>query len=93
MKSTNPVLARLGQAAERERAAGYAQPGPYGQPGYPQQYSPYPQQQPYPTGHGYPAAPPTVTPMTLDDVVVKTVLMLGILGVSPPRRGCSCRTP
>ncbi|MFG2105396.1 Bax inhibitor-1/YccA family protein [Micromonospora chersina] len=82
MKSSNPVLARLGQAAERERAAGYAQPGPYGQPGYPQQYSPYPQQQPYPTGHGYPAAPPTVTPMTLDDVVVKTVLMLGILGVS-----------
>ncbi|TYB38946.1 Bax inhibitor-1/YccA family protein [Micromonospora sp. AP08] len=82
MKSSNPVLARLGQAAERERAAGYAQPGPYGQPGYPQQYSPYPQQQPYPTGHGYPAAPPTVTPMTLDDVVVKTVLMLGILGAS-----------
>ncbi|MCP3783161.1 Bax inhibitor-1/YccA family protein [Micromonospora sp. A3M-1-15] len=82
MKSTNPVLARLGQAAERERAAGYAQPGPYGQPGYPQQYQPYPQQQPYPTGHGYPAAPPTVTPMTLDDVVVKTVLMLGILGAS-----------
>ena len=82
MKSTNPVLARLGQAAERERAAGYAQPGPYGQPGFPQQYQPYPQQQPYPTGHGYPAAPPTVTPMTLDDVVVKTVLMLGILGAS-----------
>lgn len=82
MKTTNPVLARLGQAAERERAAGYAQPGPYGQPGYPQQYQPYPQQQPYPTGHGYPAAPPTVTPMTLDDVVVKTVLMLGILGAS-----------
>ncbi|MFC0028879.1 Bax inhibitor-1/YccA family protein [Micromonospora chaiyaphumensis] len=82
MKTTNPVLARLGQAAERERAAGYAQPGPYGQPGYPQQYPQYPQQQPYPTGHGYPAAPPAVTPMTLDDVVVKTVLMLGILGAS-----------
>ncbi|KAB1914797.1 Bax inhibitor-1/YccA family protein [Micromonospora sp. AMSO31t] len=82
MKTSNPVLARLGQAAERERAAGYAQPGPYGQPGYPQQYPQYPQQQPYPSGHGYPAAPPTVTPMTLDDVVVKTVLMLGILGAS-----------
>jgi len=27
-------------------------------------------------------APPTVTPMTLDDVVVKTVLMLAILGAS-----------
>ncbi|MEU0151407.1 Bax inhibitor-1/YccA family protein [Micromonospora fulviviridis] len=82
MKSSNPVLARLGQAAERERAAGYAQPGPYGQPGYPQQYQPYPQQQSYPGAPGYPAAPPTVTAMTLDDVVVKTVLMLGILGAS-----------
>ncbi|WP_446218404.1 Bax inhibitor-1/YccA family protein [Micromonospora sp. IBHARD004] len=80
MKTSNPVLARLGQAAERERAAGYAQPGPYGQPGYPQQYAPYQQQ--YPTGVGYPAAPPTVTPMTLDDVVVKTVMLLGILGAS-----------
>jgi uncharacterized YccA/Bax inhibitor family protein len=80
VKTSNPVLARLGQAAERERAAGYAQPGPYGQPGYPQQYAPYQQQ--YPTGTGYPAAPPTVTPMTLDDVVVKTVMLLGLLGAS-----------
>ncbi|MCW3838713.1 Bax inhibitor-1/YccA family protein [Micromonospora yasonensis] len=80
MKTSNPVLARLGQAADRERAAGYAQPGPYGQPGYPQQYQPYPQQ--YPAGPGYPTAPPTVTPMTLDDVVVKTVTLLGILGVA-----------
>ncbi|MEV0156169.1 Bax inhibitor-1/YccA family protein [Micromonospora sp. NPDC050686] len=86
MKTTNPVLARLGQAAERERAAGYAQPGPYGQPGYPaapgypQQHTPYQQQ--YPAGAGYPAAPPTVTPMTLDDVVVKTVTLLAILGAS-----------
>ncbi|MBY8872120.1 Bax inhibitor-1/YccA family protein [Micromonospora sp. PLK6-60] len=86
MKTTNPVLARLGQAAERERAAGYAQPGPYGQPGYPaapgypQQQTPYQQQ--YPAGTGYPAAPPTVTPMTLDDVVVKTVTLLAILGAS-----------
>ncbi len=80
MKTSNPVLARLGQAADRERAAGYAQPGPYGQPGYPQQYQPYPQQ--YPAGPGYPPAPPTVTPMTLDDVVVKTVTLLGILGAT-----------
>jgi uncharacterized YccA/Bax inhibitor family protein len=80
VKTSNPVLARLGQAADRERAAGYAQPGPYGQPGYPQQYQPYPQQ--YPAGAGFPAAPPTVTPMTLDDVVVKTVTLLGILGVA-----------
>ncbi|HEX6969944.1 MAG TPA: Bax inhibitor-1/YccA family protein [Micromonosporaceae bacterium] len=72
MKTTNPVLARLGQAAERERAAGYPPVGPYGQPA----------EQPYPATAGYPAAPPTVTPMTLDDVVVKTVTMLGILAVS-----------
>ncbi|MGC5018464.1 Bax inhibitor-1/YccA family protein [Micromonospora sp. DT47] len=74
MKTSNPVLARLGQAAERERS-GYAQPGPYGygQPGVPQQY---------PAQAGYPAAPPAVTPMTLDDVIVKTVALLGILGVS-----------
>ncbi|MGW1060901.1 Bax inhibitor-1/YccA family protein [Micromonospora sp. NBC_01412] len=74
MKTSNPVLARLGQAAERERATGYAPTGPYGQPGYP------PQQ--YPGATGYPAAPPTVTPMSIDDVVVKTVMLLGILGAS-----------
>ena len=73
MKTSNPVLARLGQAAERERAAGYAPVG-YGQPGY---------GQPYPTGaEAYPAAPPTVRPMTIDDVVVKTVALLAIVGVS-----------
>ncbi|MFI7575231.1 Bax inhibitor-1/YccA family protein [Micromonospora sp. NPDC049497] len=73
MKTSNPVLARLGQAAERERSAGYAPTGPYGQPGYPQQY---------PTEAGYPAAPPAVNTMSIDDVVVKTVTLLGILGLS-----------
>ncbi|MFY1687786.1 Bax inhibitor-1/YccA family protein [Plantactinospora sp. WMMB782] len=73
MKTSNPVLSRLGQAAERERAAGHAPAGAYGQPGY---------GQPYPTDAGYPAAPPTVTPMTVDDVVVKTVSLLGITGLS-----------
>ncbi|MEO3742142.1 Bax inhibitor-1/YccA family protein [Plantactinospora sp. B5E13] len=68
MKTSNPVLARLGQAAERERAAGYAPAGAYGQP--------------YPTAAGYPAAPPTVQPMSIDDVVVKTVTLLGITGLS-----------
>lgn len=72
MKTSNPVLARLGQAAERERAAGYAPVGQYGQPGY---------DSPYPTTD-YPAAPPTVRPMTVDDVVVKTVALLGITGIS-----------
>ncbi|WBB77429.1 Bax inhibitor-1/YccA family protein [Micromonospora sp. WMMD882] len=78
MKTSNPVLARLGQAAERERATGYAPTGPYGQPGHPQQYP----GAGYPTAAGYPAAPPTVTPMSLDDVVVKTVLLLAITGAS-----------
>ncbi|MDT5032273.1 MAG: hypothetical protein QOC94_2444 [Actinoplanes sp.] len=74
MKSSNPVLSRLGQAAERERTAGYGTYGPpTGQPGY---------GQPYPTAAGYPAAPPAVQPMTMDDVVVKTVLLLGITGIS-----------
>ncbi|WFE24970.1 Bax inhibitor-1/YccA family protein [Solwaraspora sp. WMMD791] len=73
MKTSNPVLARLGQAAERERAAGYAPAGPYGQPGY---------GQPYPGAGSAPAAPPTVAPMTIDDVVVKTVTLLGITGLS-----------
>jgi uncharacterized YccA/Bax inhibitor family protein len=73
VKTSNPVLSRLGQAAERERSAGYAPAGPYGpatgQPGY---------GQPYPTATGYPAAPPAVQPMTIDDVVVKTVTLIGI---------------
>jgi uncharacterized YccA/Bax inhibitor family protein len=73
VKTSNPVLTRLGQAAERERAAGYAPVGQYGQqPGY---------STPYPTTD-FPAAPPTVRPMTVDDVVVKTVALLGILGAS-----------
>jgi len=79
VKTSNPVLARLGQAAERERAAGYAQVGPYGPTGYGQQSYPAPG---YPSSAGYPAAPPTVQPMTVDDVVVKTVTLLGITGLS-----------
>ncbi|GAB1689484.1 Bax inhibitor-1/YccA family membrane protein [Krasilnikovia sp. M28-CT-15] len=73
MKTSNPVLSRLGQAAERQGTAGYGAYGPAGQPGY---------GQPYPTAAGYPAAPPAVQPMTIDDVVVKTVLLLGITGIS-----------
>jgi len=74
VKTSNPVLSRLGQAAERERSAGSGSYGPpAGQPGY---------GQPYPTATGYPAAPPAVQPMTMDDVVVKTVTLLGITGIS-----------
>ncbi|WP_433301003.1 Bax inhibitor-1/YccA family protein [Actinoplanes sp. CA-030573] len=63
MKSSNPVLTRLGQAADQQRAAGYG----YGEP--------------YPTTPGY-AAPPVAQAMTIDDVVVKTVVLLGITGIS-----------
>ena len=66
MKTSNPVLSRLGQAAERERAGAYA-PAGYGEP--------------YP-GAGQVAAPPSVRPMTIDDVVVKTVVLLAITGAS-----------
>jgi uncharacterized YccA/Bax inhibitor family protein len=72
VKSSNPVLSRLGRAAEQQRA-GYGAYGPAGQPGY---------GQPYPTADGYPAAPPAVQPMTIDDVVVKTVTLLGITGIA-----------
>ncbi|BCJ44452.1 hypothetical protein GCM10010168_12660 [Actinoplanes ianthinogenes] len=92
MKTSNPVLSRLGQAAERERTAGYGPHGPaghagYGQPGYGQPgygapgYGQPAYGQAYPTADGY-AAPPSVQPMTIDDVVVKTVTLLGITGTS-----------
>jgi uncharacterized YccA/Bax inhibitor family protein len=93
VKTSNPVLARLGQAAERERASGYAPAGPYGQPGYGQAglgqpgygqpgYGQPGYGTPYPTGEAHPAAPPSVRPMTIDDVVMKTVTLLAIVGVS-----------
>jgi uncharacterized YccA/Bax inhibitor family protein len=63
VKSSNPVLSRLGQAAEQQRTAGYG----YGEP--------------YPTTPGY-AAPPVSRAMSIDDVVVKTVVLLGITAVS-----------
>jgi uncharacterized YccA/Bax inhibitor family protein len=71
VKSSNPVLSRLGRAAEQQRA-GYGAYGPPGEPGY---------GQPYPTA-AYPAAPPAVQPMTMDDVVVKTVTLLGLTGIA-----------
>jgi uncharacterized YccA/Bax inhibitor family protein len=91
VRSSNPVLTRLGSAAGQGRAGGqqapYAQPGqnPFQQP----QYGGY-QQQPQPGGQyppqyggGYPA-PPAVSggAMTLDDVVVRTVILLLVTGIS-----------
>jgi uncharacterized YccA/Bax inhibitor family protein len=58
VKSSNPVLSRLGESAQQERAAGYYAPA------------------------GYPEAPPVVRPMTVDDVVVRTVALLALLGVA-----------
>jgi uncharacterized YccA/Bax inhibitor family protein len=66
VKTSNPVLTRLGEAAAAQRAAGY--PGTaYGES--------------YPTA-GFPAAPPTVRTMTIDDVVVRTVGLLGLTGLT-----------
>jgi len=73
VKSHNPVLSRLGEAAERERATAHAPAGPYGQPGM---------AQPYPSGLGTSSAPPTVQTMTIDDVVVRTVALLAITGLA-----------
>ena len=67
MQSSNPVLTRLGEAATHERSA--AAMGGYGA-GSPSGYAP-----------GYaPAAP--VRAMTLDDVVVRTVMLLALTGVA-----------
>jgi len=67
VQSSNPVLTRLGEAATNERSA--AALGGYGA-GSPTGYAP-----------GYaPAAP--VRPMTLDDVVVRTVMLLALTGVT-----------
>lgn len=76
MRSSNPAVKRaLEQHAGQAQGAGYQQG--YGQPGYGQ---PYPQQG-YPQ-QGYPAAPPQAAgtaPMTIDDVVVRTGMSLGVV--------------
>ncbi|NYJ34256.1 putative YccA/Bax inhibitor family protein [Nocardiopsis aegyptia] len=94
MRSSNPVLKRALQQSGRA-GQGYGQPGygqqGYAQPGYGQPYpqSGYPQQgygqqgygQPYPQ-QGYPAAPAQGVGsgrMTIDDVVVRTGMTLGMV--------------
>lgn len=96
MKSSNPMLNRMLRNAVRDKApagqyqagygqtgygyqqpgyqAGYGQPG-YGQPGY--GYGQPPGQ--YPAAPGL-VAPPQVRPMTLDDVVIRTLAMIGLTG-------------
>ena len=87
MRSSNPVLSRLGTAVGQGRAGGqqapYAQPGqnPFQQPGYQQQ--PYGGQYPPQYGGGYPASPVVGGgAMTIDDVVVRTVMLLAVTGIS-----------
>ena len=74
MKSSNPVLSRLGQAAERERAAGYG-PAGYGQStaGAAHQLGEYTLGQ---------TAPTTGRAMTVDDVVVRTVTLVGTTAIT-----------
>jgi uncharacterized YccA/Bax inhibitor family protein len=80
MQSSNPVLNRSsafapGQGQAYPGAAPYGQPGPYGQqPGQ---------------GYGGPGMPPQQQyqsadsrPMTLDDVIVKTAITLGVVVVA-----------
>jgi uncharacterized YccA/Bax inhibitor family protein len=66
VRTTNPVLTRLTADAQRERAAAAVQPQVFGQPA-----------QTYPTVEG--AAPPRVRPMTVDDVVVRTVGLVALV--------------
>jgi uncharacterized YccA/Bax inhibitor family protein len=72
MQSRNPVLNRSsafapGQGQAYPGAAPYGQPGPYGYGG-----SGMPPQQ-------YQGAPAASRPMTLDDVIVKTAITLGVV--------------
>lgn len=90
MRSSNPVLKRALQQQSGPQQ-GYGQPG-YGQQGYGQQGygQPYPQQ-PYPQqgyghpqqGHpqGYPQQAAADQPMTIDDVVVRTGMTLGVVAI------------
>jgi uncharacterized YccA/Bax inhibitor family protein len=74
MQSSNPVLNR---SSAFQPGHGQAYPGaaPYGQPGYDQYgyggYGTPPQQ--------YPGAPAGARPMTIDDVIVKTAITLGVV--------------
>ncbi|GAB3687491.1 Bax inhibitor-1/YccA family protein [Nocardiopsis oceani] len=84
MRSSNPVLKRALQQQSGPQQ-GYGQPG-YGQQGYGQQGygQPYPQQpygqQGYPQP-GYPQQASGEQPMTIDDVVMRTGMTLGVVAL------------
>lgn len=71
MRTTNPLLTRLSADAARERTAAPAQPQVFGQSA---------PAQPYPTTEG--AAPPSVRPMTIDDVVTRTIGLIALVVAS-----------
>jgi uncharacterized YccA/Bax inhibitor family protein len=78
VRSSNPVLTRLGDGSSQQRAGNPYNQAPPGQNPFQQ----YPQQ-----GYGqqpYQPAPPVITgdTMTLDDVVVRTVMLLALTGVA-----------
>ncbi|MEU2607897.1 Bax inhibitor-1/YccA family protein [Streptomyces albus] len=90
MRSSNPVFSRRGFS----RAGGYAgfnaqqQPpqagNPYATNPYAQQANPYAAPQPQAPGQPYapPAAPPSAGRMTMDDVVARTGMTLGLVVVA-----------
>ncbi|MFF8284666.1 Bax inhibitor-1/YccA family protein [Streptomyces albus] len=90
MRSSNPVFSRRGFS----RADGYAgfnaqqQPpqagNPYATNPYAQQANPYAAPQPQAPGQPYapPAAPPSAGRMTMDDVVARTGMTLGLVVVA-----------
>ena len=84
MRSSNPVLSRAdafnGQAGVQPQQAQYAPGQPY--PGQPYPGQPYPGQ-PYPAPgqeYGYPPAPAQPV-MTIDDVITKSAITIGVLMV------------
>src|SRR5690349_16136280 len=83
VRSSNPVLTHLGPAAGQQGAGNTYNQAPPGQ--NPFQYGQYGQQQyPQQQGYGYPPAPPAVTGqmMSLDDVIVRTVMLLALTGIA-----------
>jgi uncharacterized YccA/Bax inhibitor family protein len=69
------LLTRLSADAARERATAAAQPRAFGQQAQPQVFGQ--PAQPYPTAEG--AAPPSVRPMTVDDVVTRTIGLVAMV--------------
>lgn len=82
MRSSNPVFSRRGFS----RSGGYAgfDAGQQPQAGNPYANNPYAQQQPQTAGQPYgapPAAPPQTGVMTMDDVVARTGMTVGLVVV------------